>query len=216
MKKLFYLAALTVLLFTCKDQHEIEQHHSMLNERVGAQIPLETAKRWKDRFDKQYNSASIRQKSDDPISSSYLYDYLNDIEFKLGVGLHYGLDINNEIHYLVIKYNHETRWAENVFDAATTSVISKSAAHELCDRYKAANPHGPWSHFFGSDLIIGILAKEHFNSFQLFPSINDQNEKQLLLYVWLTEDISNGRNVQELLEVYDKTNICPVSCPSEY
>ena len=214
MKKLLYLAAISLLTFTCKDQHEIEQQQSKLNERVGSQISLETAERWTQRFNQRGVQQNSRQKSDEPIPSAYLYDYLTDIESKIGVAFHYGLDINNEIHVLVIKYNQDVRWEDTAFDTKTKSILDKASARELCDRFKSVNSEGPWSHFIGRDIIVSILEKQNFNSFQLIPAINDQNEKQLLLYVWLKE-ISNGRTLDQTLEVFDKTNPCPPVCPSE-
>lgn len=214
MKNILNILTLSALSITCNDQIEIAQT-STLHENVGAQVSIEAAMRWTERESLKPPSQFSRIQIEEPLPSSYLYNYLEDIESKLGIAFHYGLDANNEIHLLVIKYDYTEHWCENVFDTKTKVTISKVDAHNLCDRYKSINSHGPWSHFLGKNLVVDILNKPTFSSFQLIPAINDEYEPQLLLYVWLSESTSSGRPLQSELEVYDKGYPCPASCPNE-
>jgi hypothetical protein len=215
MKKLFYFSVFTFLLFTCRDPHEFKQCQSLFNERIGAQISIETANRWVERMKSTEYTGFSRMKLDEPIPSSYLYDYLADIESKLGIAFHYGSDLDGEMHLLIIKYDNETRWSETIFDTKTKLIISNSEAHALCDRFRTLKTSGPWSHFFGKNLIVDILSKSNFISFQLIPGINDEDEQQLLFHVWLDQNPLNGRTLESQLEVYDKGFPCPTNCPNE-
>ncbi|HEY0655160.1 MAG TPA: hypothetical protein VGD65_18625 [Chryseosolibacter sp.] len=212
MKFFLRALALSILTFSCKDEVNTPIV-TELNPQVGAQIPLETATRWTQRLDEKRGQFS-RSKTQETIPSQYLCDYLRDINSQLGAAVHYGLDSEGEVRLLIIKYDQNAHWAETALDTKSKITVTKSIAREYCDRYKASNATGPWSYFYGRNILSAIVDRGEFESFALVPAINDLDEPQLLLYIWLNQ-VSNGKIAQSEPEVYDKGFPCPTNCADE-
>lgn len=209
MKKIASFILLLGLLSNCQESKDANSDNQLtaFNRDVGQQISLETAERWIDRFKNQSESAKIQ--SGQQLSETSVNQILNPTSDKLGIAFHRALDDDGEYHIIVEPIiEGQPAWTSQLLlDANTDALVNVETAERWADNYKSENPNEAWSHFFGMHVF-----ESAFNSIQLVESLDDDNAPALLLYIWRTSANQVGRTSGEMLEVYDRSIVCPPNC----
>jgi hypothetical protein len=209
MKKVTSLLAILLLLFNCQESKDSTSANqvSPFNRNVGKLIPMNVAERWINRY--KENNTTARSEDHPGITEVELSSILTPLDEKLGVSFHRALDEDGEYHILVVPVKEgQSAWSsEQILDASNNVLIDAQTAEAWADRYKAENPDGIWSHFFG----IHVFESE-FDTIQLVDALNDQDAPQLLLFISRNSNIGSGRIQGDAIEVYDASVPCPTIC----
>jgi hypothetical protein len=210
MKTLFFVCSMALILQSCQDSKESADIRKF-DRNIGQQIPLETAKRWTGR-----TNISARGNSLFEISSEVLRQSLDAVDKKIGVVLQHAQD-DAGAHHILIAPLQESSSVESLttfIDANTNGFVSTTTARSWLGAYADANPNKPLYHFFGSVVFDEIVSNASFNYMEIVPAMNDNEEPQLLLFVWNNLATSSGRTQSDQLVVYDFSNPCP-PCAAE-
>jgi hypothetical protein len=210
MKKITSISfVLLLLLFNCHDTKDAttENQVSPFNKNVGKKISMEQAQRWIVRYEE--STSSSRTETAQQLTATTLSEILSPITEKLGVSFHRAIDQTGAYHILVVPVKQgQPVWdSEHILDANSSAEIDPQTARNWTDRYKAENPNGVWSHFFG----IHVFERD-FTTIDLAEATNDQGRRQLLLFIWRIQSVDNGRSQGEIVDVYDASAPCPPTC----
>lgn len=210
MKNFQVLIMLTSILLSCQESKDnaVQQLPKKYDRRVGEQIPMEVARRWVNNFSGA-NPAG-RQQSSFSIDAEILSALLIRVEEKLGVVLHHAIDESNANHLLVFTMDNDGKlFNGDILDASSGELISASTAQTWAANYAEMHPATPWYHFFGSDIFSEIQSNEAFDYVDIARGLNENDEEQILLFVYNTKGALGGRSEAEEVIVFDKSNPCP-------
>jgi hypothetical protein len=209
MKKVTSLLAILLLLFNCQESKDSNPSNqvSPFNRNVGKQISMDVAERWINRYKEKNNTARIEE--DPSITEAQLNSILSPLDEKLGASFHRAIDEDGEYHILVASVTEgQSAWSsEQILDASNNVLINAQTAEAWTNRYKAENPNGVWSHFFG----IHVFEQAYVN-IDLHEALNEQDAPQLLLFIWRSSSTGNGRTQGDTVDVYDASAPCPPTC----
>jgi hypothetical protein len=209
MKKFFVVAMLTSIMLSCQESKEnaVQKLPKQYDRRVGEQIPLEVANRWVNNFSGATSAG--RQQSSFSVDADVLSTLLVSVEEKLGVVLHHATDESNAHHLLLFTMDVDGQlFSGDILDVSSGTMINASTAKNWATNYAEAHPATPWYHFFGSDIFSEIQSNEAFDYVDITRALNENNEEQILLFVYNTKGVQGGRSETEVL-VFDKSNPCP-------
>jgi lambda repressor-like predicted transcriptional regulator len=209
MKKVTSLLAILLLLFNCQESKDSTSANqvSPFNRNVGKQISMDVAERWISRYKEKNNTARIEE--DPSITEAELNSILTPLDEKLGASFHRAIDEDGEYHILVASVMEgQSAWSsEQILDASNNVLINAQTAEAWANRYKAENPNGIWSHFFGV-----YVFEQHYVNIDLHEARNDQDVPQILLFITRNQSVDNGRSTEETIDVYDVSAPCPATC----
>jgi len=180
-----------------------------LSEDVGERIPLHVAERWIGTY---REGSSTGSEASFGATAPQLAAVLDAVPDRRGMALHHGLDDDGEHHVLVMAVDQDARpWSTPalVLDANTGAMVDFDTACAWAERYEDENPDQVWYHFFGRELIDGIVGEPRLDYLDIEPAVNDRGEPQLLLMVWNTEEDAQGRSRDGDPVSYDKSSPCP-------
>ncbi len=208
MKKLFIAVLITSVLTSCHESKDNTQKFPKhFNRQVGEQIPLSVANRWVGNFSSYTKGRTTGAYS---LDAETLNDIIGDASQQLGVVIHHGLDVNNDYHPMIFAMNDDGQlFTSDILDLSTGLLVSAEQAHDWAANYSETHAATPWYHFFGSDVVREIQSNEAFNYVDIVRGLNDENEEQVLLFVYNTKGVSGGRTDGEDVTVYDASNPCP-------
>jgi hypothetical protein len=147
---------------------------------VGRAITQAEADRWSSRAE---NTLSRQYSSVLSVGKDNLRLLVEAIEDYDGFFFYHGLK-SNQHHIFVIPYRKgKNFWEDNVTVDANVDQLGEAAIAKIwTDAFQWNNPSGPWSHFFGRNLIQNIMAQDGFEKIEILPAINDSGEHLLLLH----------------------------------
>lgn len=180
-----------------------------LDKQVGERIDLSMARRWIDRY--QAINPGAREDGSFTVTSEQV-DKLIDQANGLGVVLHHAIDGAGEHHILVLPIAQDlVLWGANqVLDANTNTLVSRDQIKGWADNYSSINTSIKY-HFFGMDVFNEILSNSTYNTIDIVPAINDQNEPQLVLIAKTTAS-ARSKTFGEDSAAFDLSSPCPAVC----
>ncbi len=210
MKKILGFIILSATLVTCQDPDQSSPPKENALRKVGGAITMEEAERWTSRATQ---SGSREESSTFTISKAQLQSIVTAMSDYDGIFFYHALE-GEAHHVLSVPYKSgQSVWQNDiVVDANADAMIELSTAEHWADEYMAANPEGPWSHFFGRHVFETILSNDAFEKIEIKEAIDDAGQSLLLLYAWSFNDLTDGRTKAQV-NVYDMSSPCPPYCP---
>jgi hypothetical protein len=132
------------------------------------------------------------------------------LENKIGIVFNHACDTNDDYHIVITSMVKNQDW-ENAMtiDANTATIVETETAKTWTRRYRDRNKNSIWYHFFGINLFDEILSSPSFSHIKIHQGLNEENEYQMLLFVYFGEKSSEQRAAGGLVMVYDASNGCP-------
>lgn len=216
MKKIItnpFAILLFVLCVSCQNEMQESKKNSddlIFNSGVGEPIPVGTAERWIENYNKVF--AGARGEQTYTVTQSRLEAMMRSTSGLIGFTFHHALDNSGEHHILIIPIDNTLGlWGSQsqrvLVDANTDAEVDINTAHRWVDSYTTAYPDAIRYHFFGSDIFQEIVQSPEF---QIEEAINDEEVPQILLVVRSSAE-SSGR-INSTDQVYDLSVKCPSNC----
>ena len=211
MKNVVSYLVLALILINCQEPKE-NLAENKFSKNVGQKIPIDVAERWAARSRKNNRLSKTQEMGS--ISANTLRNLTASLNDYNGMIFHHALDDQGRYHTLLIPFLEGVPlWnTMQIVDAENDSPVEADLARDWAENYIDQNPHGIWSHFFGSHIFNTILSRTTFERMDLVHGSNDSNQPQILLYVIYSEVTQNGRSGGETVEVYDMSSPCPAYC----
>ena len=217
MKKIAgaFATSLFILFLSCQNDLQAPEDNvtsTIFHAGVGEPIPVSTATRWIEQYDKQLEGSRNAQTY--VVTKPNLEAIMQSTADLIGFTFHHALDHLGEHHILIIPIDNTlSLWTSSsqriALDANTNTEIDIDVAHDWTDRYAAANPGGIRYHFFGADIFSQIVQSPEF---RIEEAINDEQVPQLLLIVPGGSESSGTGRINSEDEVYDASVRCPTHC----
>ncbi len=208
-----------ILLFMLCVSCQSEMHDSqkgaadlVFNAGVGEPIPVSTAARWIENYNKEV--AGARDAQIYTVTQSTLQAMMGSTSGLVGFAFHHALDNAGMHHILIIPIDNTIAlWGSQsqrvLVDANTDTEVDLNTAQRWADNYTTAYPGAIRYHFFGADIFHEIVENPEF---RIEEALSDEQVPQLLLVVQKSVESSNSGRTELEEQVYDASFRCPACC----
>ncbi|HEY0652614.1 MAG TPA: hypothetical protein VGD65_05775 [Chryseosolibacter sp.] len=215
IRKYALISGFLLLFFGCHNSAENTNEQStnqIFTKSVGGPIAKDLADSWVARK----RSHSGGREETFTVTADKLLQLLNQTDNKLGVNFHFAQDPGEQQHLFIAPVKSDLKsWTNGpVLDAATNEFADATQAMDWALSHKNQHPDGPWSVFFGSDLIDEITSKEGLDKIDIKPGEKEDGSDALLLFVSCNTQTTSGKLKSEE-STYDQGALCPRLCPVE-
>lgn len=209
MKKILFAVVSTILFVACHDSKDnaAQKLPKRFDSSVGGQIPLNLAYSWVKNFGGSITTG--REQSPYSFSAATLSQFLVASEGP-GIVFHHATDENHVHHILMCSIADDgSLFQSDILDLSAGVLVDATTAERWAKRYADAHATTPWYHFFGNDIFEEILSNEAFEYVNVVRALSDDDQEQVLLFVYNTGEISGGRSEGQDVTVYDISSPCP-------
>jgi hypothetical protein len=196
------LFALVAFVLACQDSKDraIQNLPLGYDKSVGEQISIDVANKWVRNIRGSLSAA--RGQSQYSVSEHTLAQLLDNNEGP-GVVFHNATDDTATHHILMSTLNSNgALFTGYIFDLSSGATLNSATAQIWTKNYADAYPAIPLYHFFANDIFSTVQSNEAIEYVDIVRALNDENEEQILLFVYNSKVISGGRTQGENVTVY--------------